>query len=139
MTGDITINYLAVITAAVVNMAIGFLWYGPAFGKTWVRLMGFTPEKLEEMKKKGMTMSLIMMFIASLVMAYVLAYFLAALNIADTYGAVILAFWVWLGFVATVIISPVLWEDKSWKLYFFNVAYYLVSLSAMTLILVAWK
>ena len=139
MTGDITINYLAVITAAVVNMAIGFLWYGPAFGKTWVRLMGFTPEKLEEMKKKGMTMSLIMMFIASLVMAYVLAYFLAALNIADAYGAVILAFWVWLGFVATVIISPVLWEDKSWKLYFFNVAYYLVSLSAMTLILVAWK
>src|SRR3989338_3101979 len=107
MTGDITINYLAVITAAVVNMAIGFLWYGPAFGKTWVKLMGFTPEKLEEMKKKGMTMSLIMMFIASLVMAYVLAYFLAALNIADAYGAVILAFWVWLGFVATVIISPV--------------------------------
>lgn len=131
-----TINYLAVLAAAVANMVIGFLWYGPVFGKIWVKLMGFTPEKMEEMKKKPMGKSYAIMFISSLVMAYVLAYFLAALDVSDTFGAVQFVFWAWLGFIATVVVSTVLWEGKSWQLYFFNVAYYLVSLSAMAKILV---
>ena len=139
MTGDITINYVAVLAAAVANMVVGFLWYGPVFGKIWMKLMGFTPEKMEEMKKKPMGKSYAIMFASSLVMAYVLAHFVAVWNVTDIWGAVQLAFWIWLGFIATVVVSTVLWEGKSWQLYFLNIAYYLVSLSAMTLILVAWK
>ena len=29
---DITINYMAVLAAAVVDFIIGWLWYGPLFG-----------------------------------------------------------------------------------------------------------
>ena len=46
---EIPINYLAVLAAAVSNMVLGFLWYGPLFGKTWSKLMGWgemTPEKM---------------------------------------------------------------------------------------------
>lgn len=36
-----SINYLAVLIAAVASMIIGFLGYGPLFGKAWMRLMNF--------------------------------------------------------------------------------------------------
>ena len=34
------VNWLAIIIAAVANMVIGFLWYGPVFGKSWMTLSG---------------------------------------------------------------------------------------------------
>lgn len=139
MVGTITINYWAVLVAAVVNMVIGYLWYGPVFGKIWVKLMGFTPEKMEEMKKKPMGKSYAIMFVSSLVMAYVLAHFVVVWSVSDIYGGLQVAFWVWLGFIATVMTGSVLWEGKSWQLYILNVAYYLVSLSVMAKILVWFK
>ncbi|MBI3341870.1 DUF1761 domain-containing protein, partial [Candidatus Curtissbacteria bacterium] len=37
---EFQINYMAVVAAAVVNMVLGFLWYGPLFGKPWMKMMG---------------------------------------------------------------------------------------------------
>lgn len=34
---------LAVVLAAVVSMIVGWLWYGPLFGKQWMALMGWKP------------------------------------------------------------------------------------------------
>ena len=36
------INFLAVLVGGVINMAVGFVWYGPLFGKLWLRLIGKT-------------------------------------------------------------------------------------------------
>src|SRR5258705_12057280 len=33
-------NWIAIIIATVAAMVIGFLWYGPVFGKTWMALTG---------------------------------------------------------------------------------------------------
>lgn len=35
------INWLAVVVATVIYMVLGGLWYGPLFGKTWMRATGF--------------------------------------------------------------------------------------------------
>src|SRR5688572_1633570 len=48
-------NYLAILVAAVAGMAVGFFWYGPLFGKIWVKLSGFTKEDMEKAQAKGMT------------------------------------------------------------------------------------
>ena len=63
------INYLAVVLAALAAMVIGFVWYGPLFGKQWMALMGFTPQSMDEAKKKGMAKSYILMALGSLVMS----------------------------------------------------------------------
>ena len=42
-----SVNWLAVIVGTVVSMALGTLWYGPLFGKTWLRLIGKSPEEIE--------------------------------------------------------------------------------------------
>ncbi len=144
------INYLAVLVSAVASMIIGALWYGPLFGKQWIALMSWTNEQMETMKAKGgameanggMKKAYSIMFIGSLVMAWVLAH---ALIFASTYlgtsgasSGLMGAFFNWLGFVGPVTLTPVLWEGKSWKLWLLNNGYYLVTLSVMGIILSLW-
>ena len=136
---SIEINYWAVLVAAVSNMIIGSIWYGPLFGKLWMKHMGHSAEKMNELKKRSMGKLYFVAFIGSFVMAYVLAHFAAVWGVGDVMGAVQLAFWIWLGFVATVVLSSVLWEGKSVTLYILNIAYYLVVLKVMAIILVVWK
>ena len=74
-----------------------------------------------------------------LVMAYVVAMFVNITAVSDFSGAVGLAFFLWLGFVATVLLGSVLWEDRPWNLYIFNVAYHLVILLVITVINSLWS
>lgn len=136
---DITINYWAVLVSGVAAMVIGFLWYGPVFGKVWVGLMGWTPEKMEEMKKKGgMGMAYGAQFVAALVMGYVLGHFAAVWKAHTATDAFQLALWPWLGFIVTTMLGQILWEGKPAKLYVLNIAHYLVTMYAMALIIVYW-
>ena len=139
----VIINYFAVLGAAVAGMVIGFLWYGPLFGKLWIALSGMTAEQINAAKAKGMAKNYIFMAAGSLVMSYVLAHALifssAYTGAASVSGGFMVGFWNWLGFVAPVTLGTVLWEGKSWKLWMLNNGYYLVSLSVMGEILALWK
>ena len=140
---EVPINYLAVLAAAIASMVLGYLWYGPLFGKIWIAASGMTPDKIEAAKAKGMTTSYILMFVGSLVMAYILSHALVfAMSYLGTSGVsagFTAGFWNWLGFIAPVTLGSVLWEGKSWKLWILNNSYYLVSLLAMGMILAMWR
>ena len=138
MMAPVDINYLAVLAAAIAAIVLGFLWYGPLFGKQWIKLMNFDKKKRSEMKNKGMGKTYVIMVVGTLVTSYVLAHFVDYLDATNVAGALTAAFWIWLGFVATVILGGVLWEGKPWKLYFLNAAYYLVNLAVMASILAVW-
>lgn len=135
----IEVNYLAVFFAAVAVFVIGFLWYGPVFGKHWMRLMGMTPESIKSMSMTPMK-AMIFGFIGMLLMTYVLAQFsfLYGAVAVGVSGAIQMAFWIWLGFFVPVTSGAWLWEGKSFKLFLFNAAYYLVVLIVAALILVLW-
>jgi hypothetical protein len=138
----IPINYLAVLVAGIVAMGLGALWYGPLFGKPWMRMAGLTPESIRSMKMNP-AVAMTLMFIGCLVMAYVLAHALVFgstyLNDATVAGGMMGAFWYWLGFVMPVTAGVYLWEGKSWKLWFLNASYYLVALLLMGAILTAFS
>jgi hypothetical protein len=139
----VPINYLAVLVAAVASMVIGSLWYGPIFGKKWIALMGWTEEQMNSAKAKGMGKSYALMFVGSLLMAYVLAhsviYAAYYMRVSGFSAGLMVGFWNWLGFVVPVSLGSVLWEGKSWKLWFLNVGYYLVTLMVMGAILAVWR
>jgi hypothetical protein len=40
------VNWVAVVLGAVFSMLLGFLWYGPLFGKLWLRSIGKKQEEL---------------------------------------------------------------------------------------------
>lgn len=132
---------LGIIIAAVAAQGLGFLWYGPLFGKTWMGLMGLTEKDKEKAKQQGMAKTFVMSFVASLVTATVLNFLTiesgfvditgAAPALVNALGAMLIAALVWLGFVATKSLGSVFWEGRSWKLYFFNTAHDLVSFLVM--------
>jgi hypothetical protein len=55
------INYLAVLACAIVAMPVGFLWFGPLFGKPWARHMGFA-----EMQGGSMGKAMAIFFVSNL-------------------------------------------------------------------------
>lgn len=138
----ININYWAVLAAGVSGVVVGFLWYGPLFGKAWIRLSGFTNEQMEAAKNKGMTMQYLMTFVGSFVMAYVMAHSLVFANaFLMTSGAaagLMGAFWNWLGFMVPITLSNVLWGGRSWKLWAIDSGYWLATLSFIGIILSVW-
>lgn len=132
------INYLAVIVAAIASFVVGFIWYHTSvFGKTWMKLVGLTKKDLKKAKKQGMGKTMSIAFIAQLVMAYVLAYAIKFTQATTIKAAATIGFWLWLGFIAPVLLSTVLWEKKPVKLYLINAAHWLVALAVMAGVL-AW-
>lgn len=144
------VNYLAVLVAALVNMALGALWYSPAlFGKQWMAIMGYTPEMMKnpDMKKKA-NKGYFISFVGALVMYYVLAHVMKSMiafmaqagsePVSAVHAGLMGGFWMWLGFVAVVTLDSVLWEGKPWKFWLINNSYRLVTLLIGGVILAVW-
>jgi hypothetical protein len=129
-------NYLAIAIATIASFALGALWYGPVFGKTWMKLEGLTMESLKTMPlsaKQAMGLCLV----NTIIMTAVLAWLIGALQITTIGEAVKPMFLVWLGLVATNTASDWLWKGKSFNLFLFNVAEQAVSIALATIILVS--
>ena len=139
-----TINYLAVLVCAVASMVVGFVWYGPLFGKAYMQVMGadsMTPEQKEAMKK-GMWGMYFVQFVLSFITAGVLAYYI--LNWADaSAGAIGIAVCTWFGFVMTTTAGASLWSGKpkkmAWKMFFISAGAQLVTFIVFGIILSLWK
>lgn len=140
----VPVNYWAVISAAVLSIVLGSFWYGPLFGAFWVKEMGWTKKDIEKgaSDKSAMTRAYALQAVGSFLMAFVLSQTLVfSMNYLGTSGAAAglqTGFWIWLGFVAPVSLTSVLWEGKSWKLWILNNAYNLVTLCAMGVLLSVW-
>ena len=133
------VNYIAIVVASIISFLFGMLWYSPLlFGNVWIKLMGFNKKDMEKAKKKGMGKTLLLSFISTLVTAYVLSYFLVVLRYSSAVDGALFGFMIWLGFLATTMLGGVLWEGKSYSLYFLNITYHLANLIIMGAILGAW-
>ncbi len=132
------VNLVSVLIASVASMIVGFLWYSPIlFGNPWMKLVGMTKESMSA-AKKGMAQMYALSAVAGFVMAYVLAHFASYTGAKTITDALSLAFWVWLGFVATVKFTDVLFVKKPLRLYFIDSGYQLASLAVMSVILVTF-
>ncbi len=133
-----SISLLGVLGAMVLSIAIGFIWYGPLFGKQWIGLMGWKPEEADKKKQQGMGTSYMMLAIASLVSAYILGNFVRIAGAVTAWEGFTVGLWASIGFAAPILLSAVLWEGKPWKLYILNVGYQLVAWCAMGALLAIW-
>jgi hypothetical protein len=137
----VSINFIAVIVAAIANFVIGFLFHGPLLGKTWMRLANIHPTGNE--KLGDMIPQMVKNFLMNIVCAYVLSllYVFAstASNMSDSIlTGVLVSFLVWFGFIFTGSSMDVIWMGKSYKLWVFELFASLVSFLAMGLIIAAW-
>ena len=133
------INYPAVIVAAIVHFIIGGLWYGLIFGNQFIKLIGWSPEKLALMENQSHGKEYVFAFVSSAVLVYILAHFLQYTK-ANTIGdSIQTVFWLWLGFVVTTNLSTVVFEERKLGLYLLSIGYQFVASAIAGVILVVWK
>lgn len=143
----IDINWWAILVTVIVSFGLGNIWFGPLFGKYWMRVtMGMTPEEcrnaMTPAQKKKMWWSMIAMIIGAFLMNFTLLHNLtfgsAYLDLYGIAAGLQAAFWNWLGFIATVTIGSVFFENRPWKFWFVLAGYYLVVLLINGMILASW-
>jgi len=120
---DITIDWVAILIAVVVSMALGGIWYAPfLFGKTWMSLIGKTQEDLKSGAAFGYLIAVLGAFLVALIMTYVVQW-ADATTFAEgmATGAVI-----WLGFTATSILLNGVFEQRPWGLIMINSGQFLL-------------
>jgi hypothetical protein len=141
---EIHINYLAILVTVIANFILGFLWYTPLFGKAWARELGF--DTSVKPPAGALAKGMIFMVIGNFLLAYVFAHNIAAWSFVpemkDSPAANTIfssAVFTWLGFFLPVDLSSVAWENRSWKLFFINTGYHLMTLIVAATILTLWK
>lgn len=133
------VNIWTVIAGGLSAVIVGFIWYAPAvFGNTWMKLAGIDPSLMEDSKKKMPKMALVGL-VAALVLSWVLAHFAVVWGAVSIGSALELGFWVWLGFMVPILISPVLWEQKPIKYFAINAGYWLVVTLVIATIVGVWS
>jgi hypothetical protein len=120
----IPINYWAVLVAAIIRIAVGFVWYSPAlFLKPWQQLTGVTQETMRAGTPK----------------AFALANIIGASGITDWLNGALAGFWVWLAFQAMLLITLWGYENRPLKLIAINLGNNFIALVLMGALLAVWR
>ena len=128
-----SLNFFAVIVAAVSPFVIGGLWYSPVLlGGAWKKANGFDNSPVAEPKVFGLALLL------SLVMAVNLAMFLNDPKTTLAFGAMA-GFLAGFGWAAMGIGIVSLFERRSLSYVLINGGYLTVALTVMGVILGAWR
>ena len=126
------IHWLGVIAAAAAPFLIGSLWYGPVFGKTWMRLTGLAKGVPGQ---NSMALTFSMTAVLNLVIATSLALFIGDGGWQFGLQA---GFAAGFTFVAMAFGVVYLFESRPLKLWLVNAGYQTVVFTVMGAILGAW-
>ena len=136
------INLWAVLGCGIASMILGFIWYGPLFGRTWMKIIGVNPNDKEAQKEMGKGMGLLYLtsFLLALFEAYVMAHFILAWQDAP---GVITALWLWAGLIIPTVAGACMWNNDSkniaWSRFLVQGGYQLVLFVIFGLILGYWQ
>lgn len=141
MTIDLgTINWWAVLVAGLAAFFVGGLWYQALFGKLWVRLHGYSPEKVKAMQAaKPPALFFGGMIAAYVLLAVVMALLAHACGTAGWSGGATLGFLVWLGPALAIGFTAWLASDRVIGVFLIDWAYQLVFLVMMGAIIGGWR
>lgn len=130
-----SLNYPAIVVAALSGFALGGLWYSPVlFANAWLKGAGLSNDEVAKGSKRKIFGSTFVLF---LIMAFILAMFVNRDNADATWGAGVGFHAGLLTFSAIAIHS--LFELKGWRIILINGGYSLISMIIMGAILGAWR
>lgn len=130
-----TLNWLAVLAAALVPFVTGFLWFGPVLGKAWMAASGMTEEKA---RQGNMGKIFGVSALLQLLMSFCLAMFLNTPEIGASQGA-FYGFLTGFGWIGPAFAVSALFEQRSGAYMLIHGAYWTVSFTLMGLVLGAWR
>jgi hypothetical protein len=127
------VGWLAIVVAALTGFAVGALWYGPLFGKAWMRESAVSMDKARPANMPKVYGTVLLL---NLIAAGSLAMFIGPAA-TWTFG-LFAGFMTGLTFIATALGVIYLFESRSLRLWLINAGYQVVIFSIMGSILGAW-
>jgi len=132
----VAINWWTILAAVVSSFVVGGVWYSPAlFINQWLEMAGVEKAKFNA----GMPRALIGDLIASIVMALILNQVLVSSGAVEFPSGLLVTFLLWLGFVASVLLSSVTYEQKPVRYFTINAGYRLIVMMIMATVLTLWR
>ena len=125
-------NWVAIIIAVVVNMALGALWFSPLlFVKPWMAM------RVDKTPPSGTASPMLYAITAvgALVSAITLDWIIGLAGARTLLGGAIIGLYAGLGFVAPAILSDNLFNERPFKLYLIVAGFPVVGLLVMGAIL----
>jgi len=133
---NLYINHIAVFVCAILNLALGALWYSPVlFYKGWLGETNLTEEQLA---KANPAKTYGLAFLFAWVISYNLAFFLGDATTNAMWGATA-GFLAGFGFSALIFTIIALFEQRSWKYIFINGSYITVYFTLIGFVLGVWR
>jgi hypothetical protein len=135
------INLWVVIVGAVLSMVIGFIWYGPLFGRIWMKIEGANPNDVEDRKKmqKGAGPLYAIQFLLSLVQVYIITLINTGLPLSASIHSAIL---LWFGFSLPLVAGNAMWNNKprkvKWTQFLIQAGYQLILFIAFGILIAVW-
>ncbi len=127
-----SINYLAVVVAAVVHLLTGLVWYsGRLFGKTWMELTHATLVPAAKWLPLGA--------VGHLAIALVLAVLIRFAGGPSLVAGLAIGLLVWIGFIVTLEVGELVWEKIPFRLFLLRAGEHFVALSLAGAILGVWS
>ena len=127
------INWIAVIVGVILSNALGFLWYGPLFGKPWMAALGKRPEQLQ-----SSPMMYVWTIVTSLITMVVLAATVGAFGSSGVVQGAVIGAVLFVGLQGTATYVGVMFEGKSATLWSINALYNLVIFVVMGAVFAIW-
>ena len=131
---DVDLNWIAILVAALVPIALGALWYSPLlFARPWMRAVGRSEADLT-----GASLGYALSAVAAVITSYVLARIVRWGEVDDLWNGALVGLLAWLGFVATVLAVNTYFGGRPRSLWAIDAGYQLVALVLMGAIHGAW-
>jgi len=132
-----TMNYWAVVVAAVVYMILGALWYSPAlFGKAWMKGIGKTKEQVNA---NASAVNYIIAIIGSFIACYGIARLMIMTGRTSISDGITIAVLVGICFMLTTFGINDTFEKRPAGLTVINILYHLVGFIVAGIIIGAWR
>jgi hypothetical protein len=128
------LNWLAILIAPLSGFLIGGLWYGPLFGKAWMRATGITEAQVRA-QNKAKTYGGV--FFLNLIASVSLAMFIGPSGTLQ-FG-LIAGLLTGLTFISVALGVTYLFESRPFSLFAINAGYQTLLFAAMGAILEAWR
>ena len=130
------IDYLSVPVAAAAAFVVGGIWYGPLFGKAWMRAFNMNEADIAGMSKGRMAALYGAAFVLTMVPAAALEFLLVAAG--DPLFGALNGLGFALGFIAPFTVIQYLFEGRPAAAFFINAGYSVVAMTIMGAVIGAW-
>ncbi len=130
-----SIDYLAVVFAAVAGMMVGAIWYMPGvFGDAWRAALG-----QERWRHADPRVTVPVRMIATAITAISLAVLLSGAGVTTLAGSLRLGLLVGTGIVAPTIVGDFQYMGRTWKLIWLTAGHRLLHITSISGVLGAFK